>query len=152
MKKTKVVKELEKKFNEYDMVKDEYIVDISGIDLDGKIILSIIEGETEEILFDLQVYYEENIYNLVVFFINQIYEDYINQLDKLIRGWNAFSKQKARSLRLWAERNAEDKILEINKEIIDRYTQIENAKKQIEFYKKFVCMFYAIKSRLGKAA
>lgn len=151
MKKTKVIRELQKKFNECDIVKDEYIVEISGINKDEMITLSIFERETEELLFDLQVYYEENIYDLVILFINQIYEDYINQLEKITRSWSAFSKQKARSLRLWSERKDENKIIEINKEIIDRYTQMENAKKQLEFYKKFVCMFYAIKNQLKQA-
>lgn len=116
-------------FNEFYMVKGNYYITMSGIDENEMVTLSMFEKDTNKLLFDLQVYYDEDAYKLITAFISQIYEDYLIQLEKYINGWNAFSKRKAKSLTLWLERNNKDKVTEINREIIDRYTQMEETKK-----------------------
>lgn len=144
--KTRQIIELESLFNEFYMVKDNYCISISGLDENKTVILSMFEKETHELLFDLQIDYVEDMYRFITSFINHIYNDYINQLEKCISGWSAFSKRKTRSLRLWSERNDTNKISEINKEMIAMYTQIEEAKKQKDFYKQFVHIFYTIRN------
>lgn len=148
-----MIKELEKLFNDCDIVQDKYIVDISCVRKEQIVTLSVFEKETEELLFDLQVqvYYVEDMYELVTYFINQIYKDYLNQLEENIKGWDAFIKRKVKSLRLWSERNDENKIVEINADIVDRYTQMENAKKERKFYIQFVRIFYAVRGKLDQA-
>ncbi|WP_294153416.1 hypothetical protein [uncultured Clostridium sp.] len=118
---------------------------MSGIDKNEMVTLSMFEKETNELLFDLQVCYVEDVYKLITAFISQIYEEYLSQLEKYIDGWNAFSKRKAKSLTLWAERNNKNKVAEINREIIARYTQMEETKKQRDFYKNFVYIFYTFR-------
>jgi 23S rRNA maturation-related 3'-5' exoribonuclease YhaM len=147
MKKTKMILELEKLFNNFERIQYNYTIDISGVDSDGTIVLSVFEKEYGELMFDLQVDYIDEKYELITAFINGIYEDYINYLAKSVNGWNAFIKRKTKSLRLWSERNDRNKVIEINNEMIDRYTQMEEAKKQSDFYKQFVYMFYNIRKR-----
>lgn len=148
MKKTKMIIELEKLFNNFERIQDNYIIDISGVDREGTIVLSVFEKECGELMFDLQVDYIDDMYGLITVFINRIYEDYLNYVEKNVNGWNAFIKRKTKSLRLWSGRNDRNKVIEINNEMIDRYTQMEEAKKQSDFYKQFVYMFYNIRKRL----
>lgn len=141
MRKTRIIKELEKLLNDIKMLEDGYYVDISGVDEDEKIILSIFEDDTEEIILDLKVAYIEDKYELITYFIRQIYCEYINPLKKEIRQWTAFSRRKVESLSKWSKRNRVDKIMKINEEMIARYEQIEYVKGQMYFYKYFVSRF-----------
>lgn len=145
MRKTKLVIELENLFNNFERIQDDYIIDISAIGNEGTVVLSVFEKEYGELLFDLEVDYVEDVYKLITAFINRIYEDYLNYLERIVNGWNAFIKRKTKSLRLWSGRNDTNKVIEINNEMIDRYTQMEEAKKQSDFYKQFVYMFYSIR-------
>lgn len=147
MKKTKIIIELEKLFNNFERIQDKYSIDISGIDNTGTVVLSVFEKEYGELMFDLQVDYIEDTYRLITAFINKIYENYINCLEKNINGWNAFIKRKTKSLRLWSARNDKNKVIEITDEMIERYTQMEESKKQSDFYKQFVYMFYNVRKR-----
>lgn len=146
MRKTKIIIELENLFNNFERIQDNYTIDISEIGNEGTIVLSVFEKEYGELMFDLEVDYVEDIYRLITAFINRIYENYLNYLERSINGWNAFIKRKTKSLRLWSGRNDRNKVLEINNQMINRYTQMEESKKQIDFYKQFVYMFYSIRN------
>lgn len=147
MRKTKLIVELENLFNNFERIQDDYIIDISAIGNEGTVVLSVFEKEYGELLFDLEVDYVEDVYKLITAFINRIYEEYLNYLEKNVNGWNAFIKRKIKSLRLWSGRNDRNKVIEINNEMIERYTQMEESKKQSDFYKQFVYMFYSIRKR-----
>lgn len=141
MRKTRVIKELEGLLNDIKLLEDGYYIDISGIDEDKKIILSIFEEDTEEIILDLKVTYIEDKYELITSFIRQIYCEYINPLKKEIRKWTSFSRRKVESLSKWSKRDRMDKIMKINEEMIDRYKEIEYAKGQMYFYQYFIRRF-----------
>ncbi|WP_294406057.1 hypothetical protein [uncultured Clostridium sp.] len=145
MRKTKLIVELENLFNNFKRIQDDYIIDISAIGDEGTVVLSVFEKEYGELLFDLEVDYVEDMYKLITAFINRIYEDYLNYLERIVNGWNAFIKRKTKSLRLWSGRNHTNKVIEINNEIIARYTQMEETKKQRDFYKNFVYIFYTFR-------
>ncbi|WP_195979892.1 hypothetical protein [Clostridium butyricum] len=141
MKKTRMIKEMEKLLNEVEFLEDGYYIDISGINEDNKIILFIFEDDTEEIVLELKVSYIEDKYELITSFIREIYCEYINPLKKEIRKWTSFSRRKVESLSKWSKRDRIDKIMKINEEMIDRYKEIEYAKGQMYFYQYFIRRF-----------
>lgn len=146
--KSEKIKQLQKLLNDNNCIgffEEEYYFDISGVDDYGNIILSIFDAEINELILDLEVEYTEDMNLLMTSFIRQLYCDYINPLQKYVRGWRSFTNRKIESLLKWSKRNREDKMLKINEELITRYKKLQDVKYQISYYKCFVSTFYRIR-------
>ncbi len=77
-------------------------------------------------------------------FINYIYNNEINWRNNCLKSNKGWYSRKHKSTNLWLERGKEDKVLEIAKEISERYKNSKLLENQIEHYKVFISRIYYV--------
>lgn len=83
-----------------------------------------------------------NIKDILKGFINSIYDQEINWRNSCLRANKGWYSRKHKSTNLWLERGKEDKVLEIAKEISERYKNSKLLENQVEHFKVFISRFY----------
>ncbi|NRT78137.1 hypothetical protein [Clostridium beijerinckii] len=77
-------------------------------------------------------------------FINYIYNNEINWRNNCLKSNKGWYSRKHMSTNLWLERGKEDKVLEIAREISERYRNSKLIESQIEHYKVFISRLYYV--------
>ncbi|GKX65816.1 hypothetical protein [Inconstantimicrobium mannanitabidum] len=75
-------------------------------------------------------------------FINEIYEKEINWRNSCLKSNKGWYSRKHKSINLWLTRGKEDKILEISKQIAERYSNSKRLENEVEHFKVFISRFY----------
>lgn len=104
------------------------------------------EDDNFEEVFRLEIPNVGDFEQLFKELISEMYYQYINGANSLVKNWKTYSARKVKSLALWSQRNNTEKIASINKDMIERYIAVENAKNTVKYFKMFISMFYNIKS------
>lgn len=146
--KKKELLELQKKFEEYfSECEDEiYLFKFTSNKESITLMCNMDEEDDYEEVFRLEMPNVGNFEQLFKELISAMYEKYINEANSFVKNWKNYSARKVRSLLLWTNRNNTEKIAEINKDLIERYIAIENAKCTVRHFKIFISMFYNIKN------
>lgn len=86
-----------------------------------------------------------SIKDIVKGFINEIYDKEINWRNSCLRSNKGWYSRKHKSINLWLSRDKEDKVLEISKQIAERYSNSKLLENQVSHYKTFVShLYYAL--------
>lgn len=86
-----------------------------------------------------------SIKNILKGFINSIYDQEINWRNSCLRANKGWYSRKHKSINLWLSREKEDKVLEISKQIAERYSNSKLLENQVSHYKTFVShLYYAL--------
>ncbi|MCD3217858.1 hypothetical protein G8S55_11580 [Clostridium botulinum C] len=112
---------------------------------DGSTLLKMtIKESTEEYTYITKPD-DENIESIILKLVGAIYTADINCRNSYIKGFQAFSKRKIKSLTLWLDKGNEQKVNGINKELVERYKLTEKFRDEVYFYKSFVGDLYQAK-------
>ncbi|MBK1809160.1 hypothetical protein JHL18_00665 [Clostridium sp. YIM B02505] len=91
------LKELQEKMNRYygfDFIQETYTFEVK--DQGEEILVLCKDGDTKELVWDLNVPMAEDIDTLMKSLIGQFYEDYINYYNRIIRSWAGYSARKVK--------------------------------------------------------
>lgn len=146
--KKKELLELQKTFEEYfSECEDEfYLFKFSSNKESITLMCNMGEDDNFEEVFRLEVANVDDFEELFKSLISEMYDGYINGCNRLVKNWKNYSARKVKSLALWTGRSNADKVASINKDLIDRYVAVENAKNTVRYFKTFISMFYNIKN------
>lgn len=151
------IRELEMRLNRYWECDEidyddeiEYSVKVLHMGDDELITLLIVDNDDNKVVVKVEAEYTDDTENLIQRFISKIYDDYINPYNKDIKPWKQFSIRKVESMKLWLKKGNQDKVNNINLDIVEKYDRMVEAKNKQNFYKKFTCMLYSMKGNLEK--
>lgn len=137
MKKTNLVRDLELNINNFVESEQGFYIQMSGIDGDGKIVVSIFDKGNDELILDYSVNYSNDLCEFVDSMKSQLYYNFISERIRYIKQCNSFTKAKVESLIKWQAKGRKDKMEKINKDIIEKYSLIKEMKYELELYKYF---------------
>lgn len=117
-----------------------------------EIIMNVKEDGTEEILNTYTIDTVDDMEQLIKSIICKVYEQDINHRNRIVNGWKSFSKRKVGSMSRWMQKGNTEKVTEINKELIEKYNEVENLKYEVRDLKTLITALYRAKEHLCKVA
>ncbi|WP_160678727.1 hypothetical protein [Clostridium sp. C8-1-8] len=147
------LKELEERMNRYygfDFLQEEYSFKVK--DQGEEVSVICYDGDTKELVWDLNIPIVDDMDQLLKNMISQFYEDYINHYNRIIRSWSGYSARKVKSINTWLIRNNMDRVNKIQLELVEQYKRFAEAKDVVAHNKQFIKMFYHIKDKYEIAA
>lgn len=112
---------------------------------------NLLEGENETVntyVVDMSNDMEQVIKGL----ISKVYEQDINWRNKIINSWKFFTKRKIGSMSKWMQKGNAERVTEINKELVQKYNEVEGLKYEVRDLKTLIAALYHAKEGLCEAA
>ena len=141
------INDIEKRLNDRFADENERF-NFSVKEADGIIRLKCFDNENEE-TFTVQAGNSENIDEILVGLIANLYDIHINPHNKIVKSWKRFSTTKVKSLMKWMQKNNENRITVINVELVNKCKLVEDSKRKVNYYKQFVSALYDIRRENG---
>lgn len=149
-----MLKELEKRLNDYWKVFEEcgqefYTFKVKECK-DGDLMVKCFndDGSLEWII---EAEYNSDMAALIKNIIYEFYETMMNPHSRVVKNFKGYSARKIKSLRNWMLKENEEKVKQVNLDMIEQYKKYSDAKFIVSENKKFVNMFYFIKEEFEPA-
>ena len=141
------INDIEKRLNERFADENERF-NFSVTEADDVIKLKCFDNEKEE-TFTVQAGNSENIDEILIGLIANLYDIYINPYNKIVKSWKRFATTKVKSMAKWMQKNDENKVTVINVELVNKCRLVEQSKDKVNYYKQFVSALYDIRRENG---
>jgi len=136
-----LLKKIEVQLNEHEPWDEEfwiYKLELSK----GEITCKIYDDEWLEYVIKIEA--AKDIINILKGFISFLYDNEINHRNAFIKGTDAYNRRKIKSMSNWSSKGKEDKVKDINEEIIARFNIAKKVKSELEPFKRWVSDFYGV--------